>query len=128
MKKLVVLLCGLALGLTSCGQKPATNGGKSTNAPAAKATNETTSSGNPITAPVDYLGAVAQAKKYSEKVIDLAQLTQAIQQFHEMEDRYPKSLEELVTTHYLGAMPKAPYGMAFQYDPNTGQVKAIRTQ
>jgi hypothetical protein len=128
MKTPVILLCALTFLLVGCGQKAPAGGSQSTNNAAAKTTNENYDSGNPITAPVDYLGAVGQAKKYSEKVIDTAQLSQTIQQFHEMEDRYPKSLEELVTTHYLPAMPKAPYGMKFQYDPATGQVKVIRAQ
>ena len=81
--------------------------------------------GNPLTAPVDYLGAVVQAKKYSEKQIDLAYLNQAIQQFNAGEGRLPKDLKELMP-NYIGKMPQAPYGSKIVYDPSTGVVKVVK--
>jgi hypothetical protein len=114
----LVLVAGLIL--FGCGHKK--------EPPAAKPTNSTTSSGNPLTAPVDYLGAVGAAKKTAIKVIDTAYINQQIQLFHEQEDRYPNSLKELVTMHYLNALPAAPYGMTFDYDPQTGQFKVVRKQ
>ena len=39
-----------------------------------------------LTAPVDYLGAVGQAKKHSEKVIDTAALNQTIMLFNAQAD------------------------------------------
>ena len=48
--------------------------------------------GNPITAPVDYLGALGKAKQFAEKKIDIAQIQKAVQFFHEAEERYPKDL------------------------------------
>ena len=110
------MLCSalLAIGF-GCGKKE-------TPAP----TTDNNSSGNPITAPVDYLGAVAKGKKVAEKQIDLVQLNQAIQMFQANEDRLPKDLDEVVAKHYLGAIPKAPYGMRIIYDPATGKVQIVK--
>ncbi len=83
------------------------------------------SSGNPVTAPVDYLGAVAKAKKYSEKTIDLANIKKAIKDFEVSEGRFPKDLNELVTEKYLSSIPKPPTGMRIEYDAKTGDVKII---
>jgi len=98
--------------------------GKKQSEPATKATN-TTATGNPVTAPVDYLGAVGRAKRVSEKVADLAPVKQAIQMFQAAEDRYPKDLAELVKSGYLPAQPKAPTGMKFKYDAASGEVKLV---
>lgn len=119
MKACASILCILVVLLAACGKKDPAAPAKPTNSAA---------SGNPLTAPVDYLGAVGQAKKYSVKAVDLASVTKAIQMFQAAEDRFPKSLEELVKTQYLPALPQLPSGMKYQYDPTTGQVKAIRTE
>jgi hypothetical protein len=113
------LLAGLAVAtcfLSGCGKKES-------QPPAAKPTK--TTMGNPLTAPVDYLGAIGQAKRVAEKVADTAPLKQAIQMFHVSEDRLPKDLNELVKSGYLPALPKAPYRTKFQYDPKTGDVKVV---
>ncbi len=83
-------------------------------------------SGNPITAPVDYLGAVAKGKRVSEKVIDSASINQAIQLFYTQEDRFPKDLNELVAKHYIASVPSAPPGARWAYNPQTGEFKAVR--
>ena len=44
---------------------------------------------NLVDAPLNYVGAVVQAQKYSEKQIDLAYVNQAIQQFQAGEGRLP---------------------------------------
>jgi hypothetical protein len=119
MKAFVSALLVVLFFLTACGRKDS--------AAAAKPTN-TTTSGNPLTAPVDYLGAVNQAKKHSVKTVDLASVSKAIQMFRTEEDRYPKDLNELVKEGYLPALPKLPTGMKYQYDPNTGQVKSVPQQ
>ena len=87
-----------------------------------------TSSGNPVTAPVDYLGAVAGAKKKMEGNIGLSSMTQAIQQFQIAEGRLPKELSELVTKGYLGQIPKPPYQMRYQYNPATGELAVVPVQ
>ena len=83
------------------------------------------SSGNPITAPVDYLGAVAAAKKSEDKNLDLVSINQAINQFEAAEGRKPKSLEELVETKYLVSIPKPPHGMKIVFDPIKSTVKIV---
>jgi len=117
MKKEVLVLVALFGFVAGCSKKEAP-----------KPTISENSSGNPITAPVDYLGAVAKGKKFAEKQIDLAQLKQSIQMFQANEDHLPKSLDEMVSKHYLGQIPKAPYGMQIIYDPSNGDVKIVQKQ
>lgn len=105
-----------ALALAGCGQKDQSEAPKPTNAAA---------SGNPITAPVDYLGAIAKAKKSSEKTIDTVSLNKSIQLFQVSEGRFPKDLDELVTEKYLTKLPEAPYGMKIVYDATKGEVKVV---
>lgn len=86
------------------------------------------SSGNPVTAPVDYLGAVTKAKKSMEGKIDTVAVTQALQQFAGEKGRFPKDLNELVSTGYLKSLPQPPYGMKYQYNAQTGEVKVVPAQ
>lgn len=81
------------------------------------------SSGNPITAPVDYLGAVGKAQRSATKVIDTVGIKQAVGQFFAVEGRYPKDLNELVTEKYLPSVPKPPPGAKLVYNPTNGDVK-----
>ena len=119
MKKMTVWLLGLMAGaviLSGCGKQPPA---------AAQPTNTPSAGGNPITAPVDYLGAVNQARKSSERKLDVVSLKQAIEQFQVAEERFPKSLDELVAKRYLGRLPAPPPGMKFDYDPQAGTVKVL---
>ena len=128
MKTFSFLLPPLAAGflLAGCGSSDSSKSAKTTNT-----TNTTTNttpnyaSGNPITAPMDYLGAVVQAKKYSEKQIDLAYLNQAVQQFNAAEGHYPKDLNELMP-NYVGKIPQAPYGSKIVYDASSGTVTVVK--
>lgn len=88
---------------------------------AAKQTN-TASSGNPLTAPVDYLGAVNQAQKRAGKVVSTVGLDQAIKMYQAAEGKFPPSLEALVPD-FLHSLPPAPNGMKYHYDPRTGAIK-----
>lgn len=81
--------------------------------------------GNPLTAPVDYLGAVNEAQKSSVKKLDLINVTQAINNFAAAEGRNPKSLQEVVDEGYLAALPEAPRGMKFDYNPATGTAQIV---
>ena len=117
MKNALSLLLLGGLALAGCGKKEE----KST----ASSTNENNSSGNPLTAPVDYLGAVAKAKKSAEKTVETVSLNQAVQQFSVAEGRYPKDLNELVTEKYLPKLPEPPYGMKIVYDAAKGEVKVV---
>jgi hypothetical protein len=83
------------------------------------------SSGNPVTAPVDYLGAAAQAKKTSMATVEQVGINQTIQSFYVNEGRYPKDLNELVKPDYLSKLPTPPPGMKFDYNPATGQFKVV---
>ena len=95
-------------------------------APSAKPTNttSTTSSGNPLTAPVDYLGAVSRAQQTATRTVSTLGLDQAIKMFSGQEGRYPKDLNELVP-EFLPSIPSPPAGMKYSYDPNTGAVKVV---
>lgn len=108
----------LALFLVGCG-----NNSDTKSSPAQ--TNASTS-GNPITAPVDYLGAVARGQQMAIKTIDLASINQAIQLFQADKGRNPKDLNELVQEGFLGRIPQAPYGMKIVYDPKTAQVSVVK--
>lgn len=113
MKIEIVSLVAVAVLLSGCGDssKPGT--------PANTVSNT-------VAAPANYLGAVVQAEKYSQKQIDLAALNQAIQQFQAGEGRLPKSLQELVDMQYLRQIPAAPYGYKINYDPATGTVTVVK--
>jgi hypothetical protein len=89
---------------------------------------KTNASGNPLTAPADYVGALGKAKGLAEKTVDNAGLNQAVQLFNAQEGRLPKDLQELVTQKYLPAIPQAPYGMKIEYNPKTGQVSIVKAQ
>lgn len=82
------------------------------------------SSGNPLTAPADYLGAAANAKKSADKTLLSAGLDQAIKMFSAQEGRMPKDLNELVP-QYLKSIPAPPPGMKYSYDAKTGEVKVV---
>ena len=119
MKKFLLLPMAAGLFLTGCGDNSSKKSAQATNA------EPRYDSGNPLTAPGDYLGAVVQAKKYSEKVIDVSYLNQAIQQFNAMEGHYPKTLQELVP-NYVGKMPEPPFGTKLVYDATAGTVKVVK--
>ncbi len=108
-----------ALLLVGCGDKPNQPAGGGT-------TNASTSSGNPLTAPVDYLGAVSKAQQTAIKTVDTASLNQAIQLFNVDHGRNPKDLNELVDKKFIPQLPAAPYGMKIVYDEKTGKVSVVK--
>ncbi len=116
MKKTLYLGLVVSLSFIGCS--------KNSDTPA-QTTNSTTS-GNPLTAPVDYLGAISKAQKIAVKTIDTAALNQTIQLFNAQEGRNPKDLNELVEKKYIGNIPDAPYGMKIVYDASAGQVKVVK--
>lgn len=117
MKLALLIAILLSFCLVGCGQRDSAGPNSQTNTAAA--------GGHPITAPVDYVGAVGQAQKHSLKVVDTVQVQQAIGQFHAVEDRYPKQLDELVKEGYLAKLPALPAGMRFEYHAANGQVKVV---
>ena len=113
------LLMGVAgLLFIGCDEKKSATASP-TNAP-------TSSSGNPITAPVDYLGAAAKAKQSAQKTVANVGVSQAIKQFYAVEGRFPKDLNELVSKQYLPNIPSPPVGMKYQYNPTTGDLKVVQ--
>ena len=100
--------------LPGCGQKDSESA-SSTNA----------SSGNPLTAPVDYLGAAAKAKKLADKTVSTVGINQAIQLYQAQEGQLPKTLNDLVAKQYLPSIPPPPAGQKYDYNPQTGAVKLV---
>ncbi len=102
-----------AVCFTGCGNNSSTSTAAATN---------TASSGSPLTAPVDYLGAVAKGQQTAEKTVDTTSIQKAIQLFNVEKGRNPKDLNELVQEKYLPRLPEAPYGTKLVYHPETGTV------
>jgi len=101
--------------------------GDSSNQPAPGATtNAPASSGNPLTAPVDYLNSAAKAQQAAVKTVDTASLNKAIQMFNVQEGRFPKDLNELVAKKYIPQIPTPPSGTKIEYDANAGTVKVVK--
>ena len=83
------------------------------------------SSGNPLNAPADYLGALNKAQKSAQKTTGMVSINSAIQSFFAENNRYPKDLNELVTSGSLPQLPPAPNGMKYDYDATSGKVKLV---
>ncbi|MBK9138734.1 MAG: hypothetical protein IPM17_08235 [Verrucomicrobia bacterium] len=116
MKSIGISLLAGTLTFVGCGKDHRASGAASTNQPA---------TGNPMTAPADYLGAVGQAQKHAAKVVDTVQVQQAIRQFQAAEERLPKDLAELVKEGYLPRIPALPQGMRYDYNPANGQIRVV---
>lgn len=86
---------------------------------------QTSTEPSAASAPMDYLAAQGRAKQLAIKVTDIAQLNSAISKFQAMEDRYPRSFDELIASHYLTEVPIPPRGKQFVYNPQTGQVGLV---
>ncbi len=112
MKTPLLVCLGVLALVAGCGKS-----GSST------AQQETNASGNPLTAPVDYLGALGQGKQYAEKTVDTVSINRGIQMFEVSEGRFPKDLNELVQKGYFPRIPEAPYGTRLVYDATNGVVK-----
>jgi hypothetical protein len=119
MKASVAGLLMIPVLLVSCGKQTPPGVPEPTN---------TAASGNPLTAPADYVGAISQAQKHSVKVVNLAQIKQAIRFFEAQEGRFPRDLDELVARQYLPALPALPAGVKYHYNPTTGEIKVVRAQ
>ena len=110
------LSLAVSLFLVGCGEK-SDKPGSSTNA---------ASSGGLLTAPVDYLGAVAKAQQSAVKTVDTVSLNQAIQLFSVDHGRNPKDLNELVEQKYIPQIPTPPYGTKIVYDADSGKVQVVK--
>jgi hypothetical protein len=112
MKK-ILLLSMSAIFIAGCGDS------------SKKATQAYNAVSNVVDAPLNYVGAVVQAQKYSENVIDVSYINQDIQMFNASEGHYPKDLQEMVP-NYLGKIPAVPFGYKLVYDTNTWTVKTVK--
>ena len=114
MNKILALLFAAAcLSFIGCGKKEN------------KTQQADTSTGNPLTAPVDYVGAIGKAQQSATKTISTLGIDQAIKAFAAEEGRFPKDLNELVSQGTIPSIPKPPTGMKYDYDPATGRIKLV---
>jgi hypothetical protein len=86
------------------------------------------SSGNPVTAPVDYLGAVNKGRNKAIVSAGLMQVNSAINQFKATSSQPPTSLQELISEGLLAELPAVPNGMKWNYNPQTGAATVVPTR
>ena len=79
------------------------------------------SSGNPASAPVDYLGAVNKGRKKAIIDTGLMQVNSALNQYKATNLKPAGSLQALISEGLLAELPKLPTGMKWQYNPQTGE-------
>jgi hypothetical protein len=91
----------------------------------AAAPSSDTSSGNPLTAPADYVSALGKAQKSAQKTLSTLGLDQALKTFYTEEGRFPTNLNELVSKGTIGQVPPPPRGMKYDYDPKAGTIKVV---
>ena len=89
-------------------------------------TNAPTASGNPLTAPVDYLNSAVKAQQSAVKTVDVTSVNKALEMFNVQEGRFPKDLDELVAKKYLPLIPTPPFGSKIEYDAKAGTVKVVK--
>ena len=116
MKASFLFVSLAALILVGCGDQ-SSQSGQSTNA---------ATGGNPVTAPVDYLGAISKGEQSAIKTIDTSSIQKAIQLFQVEKGRLPTDLNELVREKYLPRIPETPYGTKLDYNPTTGDIKVVK--
>jgi hypothetical protein len=68
---------------------------------------------------------VVQPEVFAQKKVDVASLTQAVQQYNAAEGHYPATLQDLVPT-YLAKVPDAPPGYKLNYDSSSGAVTVVQ--
>ena len=100
--------------------------GDSSEKPGSRATNAPTSSGNPLTAPADYLNSAVKAQQSAVKTVDTTSLDKALELFNVQEGRFPKDLQELVAKKYIPQIPSPPLGTKIEYDAKAGTVKMVK--
>ena len=117
MKTLLTGLTAFLLVLTiGCKDKSNTQSSSATNA----------TGGSVVTAPVDYLSAVAKAQQKAVKTIDTTSLDKAVQLFNVDHGRNPTDLNELVKEKYIAELPSTPYGTKLNYDSVSGRVTVVK--
>jgi tetratricopeptide (TPR) repeat protein len=63
-----------------------------------------------------------RAEKWFNQLSITYNLEQAAQSFHDKNDRYPDSVQELKDSGAISEIPSSPIGRAFVIDPKTGKV------
>lgn len=61
----------------------------------------------------------------TQAAADLKKITVAVNVFQMQEERFPASLDELVTKGLLEKLPALPKGKSFTYDPQTGKAGVV---
>jgi hypothetical protein len=117
MKTTCLLALACALVAAGCDKPTAST---------SSSTNSSDSAGSVVTAPVDYLGSLANAEHKAEKTADTGAINKAIQLFQADKGRNPRDLNELVQEKYMPRIPTAPYGMKIVYDPAAGQATMVK--
>ena len=82
-------------------------------------------SGNPATAPVDYLGAINQGKNKAVVDAALLQVNNALGQYQATNFKPAPSLQQLIDEDLLTTLPQIPDGAQWQYDPQTGKASVL---
>jgi hypothetical protein len=114
LKAIASLFLPAGLLLAGCGKEESASARQTNAAPG----------GNPLTAPVDYLGAAAKAQKSASGTVVGVGMDQAIKLYYAQEGKFPADLNQLVPG-YLPNIPAPPVGMKYNYDPQTGVVKIV---
>ena len=83
------------------------------------------SSGNPLTAPADYVGELGKQQKSAQATLVTVGIDQGIKRFYTEQGRLPKDLDELVAKGAMSQIPPPPRGMKYDYDAKTGVVKLV---
>ncbi|HEX3798901.1 MAG TPA: hypothetical protein VH413_09380 [Verrucomicrobiae bacterium] len=99
--------------------------GKSSQSTSSTPSSSGSSGVSPLSAPADYVGAMANGQQRALKVVDLASLNQAVQMYNATEGHYPKDLNELIEQKLIVRIPDVPNGMKLDYDPTTGKVTMV---
>jgi hypothetical protein len=111
-----MMLVAATLACSGCDKEPSSPPAAApAAAPAAK----------PASATDGYMGTLARGQQKAVKVIDVTALNEEVQLFGAQEGRLPKDLNELVTLHYISALPHPPAGMKIVYDAAQGKVSAV---
>ena len=87
---------------------------------------QATNAAAPASDSANYLGAMARAQQSAVKTIDTSSIKSAIQLFQAAEGHLPKDLNELVEKKYLPQIPPVPAGMRLDYNPQTGDISAVK--
>jgi hypothetical protein len=103
---LVACLAALAFVFAGCG------GSSNSTAPAS---NTSANNSSPV----------VQPEVFAQKKVDVASLTQAVQQYNAAEGHYPATLQDLVPT-YIAKVPDAPPGYKLNYDSSSGAVTVVQ--